>query len=1051
MASAWRWSDDLAAAAALDADDTALERVLEEDRQRLTERLRDLYAAPHLQRAVHVASTSVAGSLRHWLEHPQQDADPRLVQTLASYLLRMACRPTPFGLFAGCATIAVAGSTRLELPDGAQPRSHSRLDVVYLDALCRALAAAPDVREHLVWRPNPALYQVAGQYRLAELVRGAEETQRTFHLVGIEASEPLLRVLRAAAGGATLAQLNQVLKADFADVTDKEADAFLGELVASQILLSDLEPCVSGADALSRLITTLEQVAGQQPEGTAARVTRRLVRVRTDLAEMDTDATPIEVCDRRITEQLQQIGVAVPTRHHLHVDLYRPGQGLAVGRDVVGTVARTIDLLHGICPPAVRGDLASFVSEFQSRYQDREVPLMEALDEDLGIGFGRAPAEATENSALLSGLGIRRRSGGDLPWRDGDAVRLRLLGAALGSGAATIELNQTDIDQLAVPDHRALPAALAANVTVIGGSREAVAQGDFELLWHGAFGPSGALYLGRFCHGDPELYAAVQRHLQAEERTRPEALFAEIVHLPQDKIGNVICRPRLRAWQIPYHGSTDAPAAEQIPVTDLRVSVVDGRVVLRSERLDREVIPRLTTAHNAAQAELGPYRFLCALQTQGVCHWLAWDWGVLESAVYLPRVKAGRVILCRARWRLDEQMLKGLAAKRSAARFRALRRLRDELGLPRWVQVVQADRLLPLDLDNVVCVDALARLTRGQAAVDLTEMLPLPDCAALSGPDGRYNHELVIPFVQSEAPPAPAPRVAPRPRRLHVPGGDWLYLKVYGGAGELDRLLCGPIARFVRSEADAGTFTRWHFIRYADPHPHLRLRFHGAPAPLAGLSGRFHGVLAEAVARGAVWRVQIDSYDPEVERYGGERGMALAERLFHEDSNAALGLLELCADDPDARWSCALLSIDGLFEDLQVGLPARIERLSGMRDGLTGEFDLADSARRGLARKHRELKDQLEAVLTPAPDDPFTAARRVLERRTRGLREIGAGLRAAADQGALSVDVDELSLSYAHMAANRLLRAAARAQELVLYELLIRHYRTELERAARRQ
>jgi class I lanthipeptide synthase len=39
-------------------------------------------------------------------------------------------------------------------------------------------------------------------------------------------------------------------------------------------------------------------------------------------------------------------------------------------------------------------------------------------------------------------------------------------------------------------------------------------------------------------------------------------------------------------------------------------------------------------------------------------------------------------------------------------------------------------------------------------------------------------------------------------------------------------------------------------------------------------------------------------------------------------------------------------------------------------------------------------------------------------------------------------------MSYAHMHANRLLRGAHRAQELVLYELLHRVYASRLARAA---
>jgi hypothetical protein len=56
-------------------------------------------------------------------------------------------------------------------------------------------------------------------------------------------------------------------------------------------------------------------------------------------------------------------------------------------------------------------------------------------------------------------------------------------------------------------------------------------------------------------------------------------------------------------------------------------------------------------------------------------------------------------------------------------------------------------------------------------------------------------------------------------------------------------------------------------------------------------------------------------------------------------------------------------------------------------------------------------------------------------------------LRVLARAGRLSRTMTDLATSYAHMHANRLLRSAHRAQELVLYELLDRAYSS---RAGRR-
>ena len=136
----------------------------------------------------------------------------------------------------------------------------------------------------------------------------------------------------------------------------------------------------------------------------------------------------------------------------------------------------------------------------------------------------------------------------------------------------------------------------------------------------------------------------VEQHLRAEESLRPDTIYAEIVHFPEGRIGNVLLRPLLREYEIPYLGLSGAPREKQIPVNDLFVSVIGPRIVLRSARLGKEIIPRMTNAHNYGLRSLGMYRFLCALQTEGIAVGLGFNWGALDSAPFLPRVISGRTV-----------------------------------------------------------------------------------------------------------------------------------------------------------------------------------------------------------------------------------------------------------------------------------------------------------------------------------------------------------------------------------------------------------------------
>ena len=61
----------------------------------------------------------------------------------------------------------------------------------------------------------------------------------------------------------------------------------------------------------------------------------------------------------------------------------------------------------------------------------------------------------------------------------------------------------------------------------------------------------------------------METHLRAEEACRPHAVFAEIIHLPQPRAGNVARRPVLRAYELPYLARSGADPDRWLRLEDL--------------------------------------------------------------------------------------------------------------------------------------------------------------------------------------------------------------------------------------------------------------------------------------------------------------------------------------------------------------------------------------------------------------------------------------------------------------------------------------------------
>ncbi len=965
------------------------------------------------------------------------------------YLVRMSTRPTPFGLFASVSLGRVGKRTRLELAPLSEARRVSRLDMEVLAKAAAQLARDGELLWALRFVPNDSLYEVAGSFRYFEA--HVDGGGRRYTLEEVDASPYLRLVLDRARGGATGAELVAALRETDREVDRGEAEAFVRELVEAQLLVPEIEPPVTGPDASGALLEGLGEPGRSRPLAVA------LQRCRSELSAMDREGPGLDP-ERygRIQKELEDAGLSVRREHLVQVDLFRPGE-VSVGPRVIEEILRAVKTLHRITPAREPEDLVRFRERFTERYGERWVPLAEALDEESGVGFGGAPARGE----LLEGVpfGEARR-----PTTTTDVARqtalLSLLERAWREGAVEVELGSEDLERLEVPDPPPLPDAFAVMASLAAEHAAAIDAGRFQVMIKSVGGPSGAGLLGRFCHLDPALERAVRQHLEAEEALHPEAVFAEVVHLPEGRVGNVVLRPVLRGYEIPLLGRSGAPRDRQIPVTDLMLTVRRGRIVLWSRRLDREVVPRLTTAHNYwAAGNLPAYRFFCLLQQQRCASGLRWRWGTLEAARFLPRVRCGRAVLARARWALDEREIRELRSAPAARRAEIAARWRAAWRMPRFVLLAEGDNELLVDLEEPAALEMLSDALKGRRRAELVEMFPGPDELCVEGPDGRYTHELVIPFVRREVRPREEPVILPPPRpaairRRFPPGSEWLYVKLYCGQATADRVLVGAVAPLVERLLGEGLIDGWFFIRYADPEHHLRVRLHGSPETLWGV---VREVLEEEIARGMaaglIWRSAYDTYEREVERYGGPAGIEACEAMFRHDSEAVVELLRPGEELPDvaARWRLALVGIARLLADFGFPVARRAELLGRLRDGFASEMGAGRAFRKAVARKLREHRAACETMLEgTARDEALRRAAAVFARRSARWSESVRRLVAADDGKRLAVPLDDLVASLVHMHCNRLLASEQRRHEAVLYDLLAKLYASRLarERAA---
>nr|WP_309803993.1 MULTISPECIES: lantibiotic dehydratase [Chryseobacterium] len=191
-------------------------------------------------------------------------------------------------------------------------------------------------------------------------------------------------------------------------------------------------------------------------------------------------------------------------------------------------------------------------------------------------------------------------------------------------------------------------------------------------------------------------------------------------------MGNVIRRPTLRQYEIPYLAQSLLPAENQISVEDLYISLRNDRIVLRSKKLNKEVKPYLTNAHNYYTNTLPVYHFLSDLYSQNTRSGLYFSWGGLEHIyAFLPRVEYDNIILSKARWKITEKDISSLELLISDKHdfLLKLKNWRSKRKIPVWIQWVKFDNTLTMNLENYDMAGLFIQAVRNEKSIIIEEFL----------------------------------------------------------------------------------------------------------------------------------------------------------------------------------------------------------------------------------------------------------------------------------------------------------------------------------------
>ncbi|WP_181163791.1 lantibiotic dehydratase [Pontibacter mangrovi] len=981
----------------------------------------DLHALirdPSFQAALQLASPSLFKTLET-SAFDYEAIGPKAKASLQRYLNRMCFRPTPFGLFSGF-SLALWGAVEeppLQLREQAS-QVHLALTFGNTLHLARQLLAE-ELAGYQRYRPNHSLYKVHGGYRYIRFEEDRQRKRREFFLTDLQTDPLLEAVLTYCREGCLRQDIVAYIRTQAA-VEAEESRDYVEQLVARQVLVSDLEANITGEDYLPGLL----ELCGAQ--GVSTSRTRGLQQL---LAGLKAEKKPgADLLDKlRLASCMQELG-----SQGVYANLEKGMHQKKLRSFYQEALLAALTCLQRLVPQPDSAGLQKFARDFQKKFEGRAVPLLRALDPELGVGYGKL-AIPPRGAKLLEGMVWDRVEAGEqmAAWSPVHALLLEKWHAA-GPFPAAVHLTEQEVARLPEVDiNKALPPSIAVLFRVVGE----------EVFMEQAGGASATALLGRFTPHHPEVLAMARAIAQAEESANPGVVFAEIAHVCESHTANIDRRAAVRSYEIPVLVQSALPAEQQIHLSELWVQVKNGTIVLWSERLQQVVVPRLSSAFNFVRDDLAVFRFLCELQYQGLQSNLCLDLRhFFPRLPYYPRVVYQGAVLQLASWHLGQEQLKKLAQGKGAVQQACLRQLAREMRWPRWIALTRHDQQVVFDLEREDDCRLLLESLRGKEAVELREFPFTAQQAAMVRDSAQqpYVHEFLGAVLNGQAvySPQPFPSLCtaqtPLKERLLSPGEGWLYVKLYCHPSAANALLAQTLQPWLTRLEQEGQLTQWFFVRYRDPDYHLRLRLclpteSGAGHLLECVSER----LAGAVRRGTIRDWQVAVYERELERYHPALIEAV-EEVFCASSALLAAFLRHspCTEEDEGYYAPGFSGLDAIGSAFGLDVAGKEALVGELYASFYREFGGTKRLEVQLAQKFREFSRLFAVGTTAGQPDKL---RRRFEEALAQVAQRAAFLSPAREK--------QLIADLMHMHLNRLFTDRPREQELVLYYCLWKHYR----------
>ncbi|MBU2974969.1 lantibiotic dehydratase family protein [Zobellia sp. B3R18] len=636
---------------------------------------------PLFREAIYLASPQFFQIVTSFLKSDKKDEvkSQDLSITLLKYSTRISTRPTPFGLFGGISMGVFANITDLTLDSLNQHTRKSRIDAGYMGMFAKKLSTLKLLEDKLLFYRNTSLYQIGDELRYLETI--FVNDKKEYILQRTAATDYLVNLLNYVNQGEKKESIiSYLVKKGY---NENDAILFIDRLIEEQILISDIEPDSIGDNNAKYLI----KKAGFNTDNYEFKF---LIKAQQISKQLDSWRNENISLYKNLKKEALAILPETEKTNLVQVDLFPSYNNCTLDRKMKISLSRALNVLYKISTPPKETKLKMFAKAFEERYETQKIPLVKVLDIDSGLSY---PVTNKNNvHPYVSDILTNTEEKATKTPIELDEFSLLLMNKLQILNGNHLELMDEDINTLEENNFQ-IPVTVAAMA-------ELITEDNEQFLFLPEIGGSSAsCLLGRFSDGSPEILKFVKEVHDMESSYYDDAIVAEIVHLPEERTGNILQRPRTRSHQINYLSGYNLKANGSIPIEDIDIQIEYGRILLSDRKSGKHIIPFLSNAHNYIQSRLPIYRFLCDMQFDSKAKGIGFSWSNIEKIYHhLPRVTYKDIILSKEQWLFETKLLKKrFKGSMDNEIFDKVKRFQKAEGLPRLVHLKEGDNVMLID------------------------------------------------------------------------------------------------------------------------------------------------------------------------------------------------------------------------------------------------------------------------------------------------------------------------------------------------------------------